>query len=206
MGPGFMIQASSRAWSPVISKEPGRRRAREMHPGHGVPPQGLCACYCRFQTPAWTGSWVPSSLCSGVPSLREALRLRWRPQLPAAPLLLPPACSALTLCFAVYSCSPAPAGRRSAPRGRFLFPGGRGGDATCGPQASLPWVVLSWGALRGKGKGDREGVNGGEIGSDRCGQTERPREARTELQVWGDPEGPRETEIPTERKRQNARC
>ena len=45
-----------------------------------------------------------------------------------------------------------------------------------------------------------------EIGSYRCGQTERLREARTELHVWGDPQGPGETEIPTERKRQNSRC
>lgn len=188
----------------AVSKEPGRRRAREMQPGHGVPPQGLCTRYCRFQTPTWAGSWVRSSLCSGVPSLSEALRLRWRPQLPSPPWPLPPARTDPMLCrLFLLTCSYR--AKVSSPGSAPVSGWPRGRCHTWSPGLSAVGRP-SWGALRGKGKGDGEGVNGGEIGSDRCGQTERPREARTELQVWGDPEGPRQTEIPTERKRQNARC
>lgn len=107
MGPGFLIQASSRA--------PERRRAREMQPGQGVPAQGLCTCCCHFQMPTWTGSWVHSSLCPNVPSLREAALPEMAPQLPTAPLSLFPGRSAPPLCSSVYSCSPAPAGHQSAP-------------------------------------------------------------------------------------------
>lgn len=183
-----------------------------MQPGHGVPPQGLCTCSHRFQVPMWTGSWVCSSLCSDVPSLREATPPEMAAPAPHYSFAFIPSAQCTDpmlrcLFLLTRSCRASVSSPGSgALQGRFLLPGGRGEDATCGPQASLSWVILSWGALRGKGKGDGEGVNGGEIGSDRCGQTERPREARTELHVWGDPEGPRETEIPTEKKRQNARC
>ena len=35
---------------------------------------------------------------------------------------------------------------------------------------------------------------------------QRDRERQGQSCVWGDPQGPRETEIPTERKRQNSRA
>lgn len=183
-----------------------------MQPGHGVPPQGLCTRCCHFQMPTWTGSWVHSSLCPSVPSLREATLPERAPPAPHCPFVFSPKVQHTRPCASVFILGRLLLqGVRQLPgsgalQGRFLLPGGRAGDAHVVPQASLSWIVLSWGALRGKGKGDVEGVNGGEIGSYRCGQTERPREARTELRVWGDPQGPRETEIPTERKRQNSRA
>lgn len=85
-------------------------------------------------------------------------------------------------------------------QGRFLLPGGQGGDATrCSPGLSVV-VVLSWGALRGKGKGDVEGVNGGdwliqmwtdretERGKDRAACVGRP------SGTWGDRDTHREKE------------
>lgn len=153
-----------------------------------------------------------SSLCSNVPSLREATLPERAPPAPHCSFVFIPKAQHTRPYASLFILGRLLLqGVRQLPgsgalQGRFLLPGGRAGDAQVVPQASLSWIVLSWGALRGKGKGDVEGVNGGEVGSYRCGQTERPREARTELRVWGDPQGPRETEIPTERKRQNSRC
>ena len=205
MGPGFMIQASSRALE-SSGRQQGARE--ETCPGNAAwswsPTSGPLHTLLPF--PDAHVGWLLGALqpCSGVPSLSEALRLRWRPQLPSPPWPLPPARTDPMLCrLFLLTCSYR--AKVSSPGSVPVSGWPRGRRHTWSPGLSAVGRP-SWGALRGKGKGDGEGVNGGEIGSDRCGQTERPREARTELQVWGDPEGPRQTEIPTERKRQNARC